>query len=120
MSARMRSERAAAGLAGQGVAKALPYVLPQAIKGAVTGGAAYLGHKALGGWAGGDVLKEAPELLGLYKGMDKVADWAGEKGKDLVSSPAVQQAIQNLFLGGGSALRQGEGPGLYNQWIPGQ
>ena len=108
----------AAGFAGQmgglGVAKALP----ELIKGGVTGGTAYLGHKMLGGWSGGDLLKEAPGLLGVYKGMDSVANWAGEKGKDLISSPAAQQAIKNLVLGAGSAFRQGTGP--YDRWIPGQ
>jgi hypothetical protein len=109
---------AAAGLAGQGAGWAAAKALPEVIKGGVTGGAAYLGHKMLGGWAGGDLLKEAPGLLGLYKGMDSVANWAGEKGKDLISSPAAQQAIKNLILGGGSAARQYAGP--YDQWIPGQ
>jgi hypothetical protein len=109
---------AAAGLAGRGVGYAAEKALPELIKGGVTGGAAYLGHKLMGGWAGGDILKEAPGLLGLYKGLDSVSNWAGEKGKDLISSPAAQQAIKNLVLGAGSAFRQGTGP--YDQWIPGQ
>ena len=63
-------------------------------------------------------MKELPALFGLYKGMDKFADWAGEKGKDLISTPAAQQAIKSLVLGGGSAARNYAGP--YDQWIPGQ
>ena len=55
--------------------------------------------------------------MGIYKVMDKTADWAGEQGKNLVSSPAAQQAIKSLILGGGSAARNYAGP--YDQWIPG-
>ena len=109
---------AAAGLAGQGAALAAAKALPTVIAGGVTGGAGYLGHKLLGGFAAGDLMKEAPGLMGLYKMVDKTADWAGEKGKDLISSPAAQQAIKNLVLGAGSAFRQGTGS--YDQWIPGQ
>ena len=107
-----------AGLLGLGAGKGLAYGLPEAIKGGVTGGAAYLGHKALGGWAGGDLLKEAPALFGVYKGVDKLADWAGEQGKGLISSPAAQQAVKSLILGGASATRNAGGP--WDQWAPGQ
>jgi hypothetical protein len=108
---------AAAGLAGQGTAYAAEKALPELIKGGVVTGAGYLGHKMLGGYASGDVMKEVPGLFGLYKMIDKGADWAGEQGKALVSSPEVQQAIKSLVLGAGSAARQATGP--YNQWIIG-
>ena len=78
-------------------------------------GAGALGHVMFGHW---DPYREAVLQLGVYKGMDSVANWAGEKGKDLISSPAAQQAIKNLVLGAGSAFRQGTGP--YDRWIPGQ
>lgn len=108
----------AGGLAGQVAAYGALKALPQLIKGGVVTGTGWLGHKVLGGAALGDFGKELPELMGLYKMMDKTADWAGEKGKDLLSTPAAQQAIKSLVLGAGSAFRQGTGP--YDQWIPGQ
>jgi hypothetical protein len=105
----------AAGFGGQMTGLAAQKALPELIKtGVVTGGAA-IGHKLLGGGAIPDFGKELPALFGIYKGMDKVADWAGETGKDLISSPAAQQAIKNLILGGGSAARQYAGP--YDQWM---
>jgi len=109
---------AAAGLVGQGTGLAAQKALPELIKGGVMTGTGWVGHKLLGGAAVPDFAKELPGLMGLYKMMDKTADWAGEQGKSLVSSPAAQQAIKNLILGAGSAFRQGTGP--YDQWIPGQ
>jgi hypothetical protein len=108
----------AAGLAGQGVAATAKYALPTLIKSGVVAGGAALGHKLLGGAALGDVGKELPALLGVYKGLDSFADWAGEQGKSFARLPATQQAIKSLVLGAGSAFRQGTGP--YDQWIPGQ
>jgi hypothetical protein len=109
---------AAAGLVGQGVSALSPGALSKLTRGGVVGGGTYLAHKMLGGLAGGDVYKEGAGLLGLAGGLDEMGKRIGEKVGSLAGTPAARQAIQNLILSGGSALRQGAGP--WDQWVPGQ
>ena len=106
------------GAAGQGVAKAAPYVVPKLAEEGLKGALTYGAHKVFGGLAGGDLYKEGAGLLGVYAGLNKAGEWAGEQAKNFASSPATRQAIQNLILGGGSAARTAAGP--WDQWIPGQ
>ena len=61
----------------------------------------------------------AAQSLGLYGLLNKTGVWAGKKVEDLGSSPAVQQAIKSVILGGGSAARQ-QVPGPLDQlFMPG-
>jgi hypothetical protein len=106
-----------AGLFGQGVAKAAPAILPKLTDEGLKAGLTYGAHKLFGGWAGGDVFKEGAGLLGLYAGLDKVGEKAGELVKNIASASPTRQAIQNLILGGASATRQAAGP--WDQWMPG-
>jgi hypothetical protein len=56
--------------------------------------------------------REVLGALGVYKGLDKVADWTSEK----LATPAAQAAIRSLVQGGTAALRN-SGPGpLWDQW----
>jgi hypothetical protein len=76
---------------------------------------ALLGH--------GDLAREATGWGGTIAGTIPLTEMLNNFGKDvqsrLANSPAARQAIQNLILSGGSALRTGAGP-YYDQWIPGQ
>jgi len=105
------------GLLGHGIAAGAPYVVPRVVSEGTKGGLTYLAHKLAGGLAGGDVMKEGLGLLGIYSGLTKAGEWAGEQAKDFASSPATRQAIQNLILSGGSAARQQAGP--WDQFMPG-
>jgi hypothetical protein len=109
---------AAAGLGGRVAGLAAQHALPELIKGGLMTGTGLAAHKYLGGSILPDAAKELPGLMGLYKATDKAVDWVGDRSKDLVSSPAAQQAIRSLILGGTSAARNYAGP--YDQWIPGQ
>lgn len=110
----------ASGALGQGTALAAKTALGPLIKAGAVYGAGTAAHQMLGGSVLGDVGKELPGLMGLYAGIDKTADWLGQQGKSFASLPSTQAAIKALTLGIGSAARTGAGPGLYNQWIPGQ
>lgn len=108
---------AALGGLGHGAAALAPKVLPQLTKEGVKAALTYGVHKVAGGLAGGDIIKEAIPLLGVYQGLDKVGEKAGEWAGSFAGSPATRQAIQNFILGGGSAARTAAGP--YDQWMPG-
>jgi hypothetical protein len=105
------------GFGGQLAAKAAPVVLPQLAKATVDLGPAAamtaVAHKVFG-----DPSKDILGALGGYALMRNLSEGAGERAKELASSPAAQQAIKSLILGGSSAFRQGAGP--WDQWIPGQ
>jgi hypothetical protein len=64
-------------------------------------------------------METAAETFGAYGLMNRLGSWAGRKVEDLGSSPAVQQAIKSVILGGGSAARQ-QVPGPLDQlFMPG-
>jgi hypothetical protein len=106
------------GLLGQRVAAASPKTLSNLTRVGVNTGLTTAAHKMFGSFFGGDLMKEGATLLGGLPSIDEAGKWAGEQVGSLAGTPAVRQAIQNLILGGGSALRQQTG--AYNQWIPGQ
>jgi hypothetical protein len=106
------------GAVGHGTAALAPKILPQLTSEGLKAGVTYATHKLFGGLAGGDLFKEGAGLLGVYAGLNKAGEWAGEQAKNVASSPYTQQAIKSLILGGGSQVRQNAGP--YDQWIPGQ
>ena len=113
---------AAWGLGGRVAAAAAPAVAPVAARVAVQGGiptaVGAIGHQMFGH---GDVYRElahmAPEFASIFA-LDEAGKAAAAATGNALSSPAAQQAIKSLILGGGSAARQGAGP--YDQWIPGQ
>jgi hypothetical protein len=112
---------AAIGLGGRAVAAAAPVVAPVAARVAVQGGIptalGAIGHQMFGQ---GDVYRElmhmAPEFASIFA-LDEAGKKAAAAAGSALSSPATQQAIKSLVLGGGSAARQGAGP--YDQWMTG-
>jgi hypothetical protein len=112
---------AATGGFGRGVASQAPKYFGDATKELVRGlPAGFLGlHMFNAGADAAHHMATAAETLGLYGGLKKLGDWAGTKVEDLGSSPAVQQAIKSVILGGGSAVRQ-QIPGPLDQlFMPG-
>jgi hypothetical protein len=108
---------ATGGLA-RGASALSPGALSKLTRLGVNTGLTTAAHKLLGGYFGGDLLKEGASLLGGLPSIDEVGKWSGEQMKSLAGTPAARQAIQNLILGGGAAFRQGAGP--WDQWVPGQ
>lgn len=105
-----------AGFGGAAAAKAAPYVLPQLSRAVVdlgpAAGMTVAAHKLFG-----DDYREILGALGGYALMRNASEGAGEAAKRIANSPATQQAIKNLVLGGSSAFRQEAGP--WGQWVQG-
>ena len=95
----------AGGLVGHGVGKAVTN--PELLK---LGGAGLTGvllHPHLSG-----DYREVLGALGVYKGLNSVADWTSEK----LATPAAQAAIRTLVQGGTAALRAASQGPLLDQF----
>ena len=112
---------AAFGVGGRVVAGQAPKYLGDATRELVKGTpAALLGlHAVQMGQDMAHNMATAAEGFGLYGGLSRLGGWAGRQVEGLGSSPAVQQAIKSVILGGGSAARQ-QIPGPLDQlFMPG-